>query len=139
VISALIELAASDDVRDRADAGRALAWFAETAESREPLVRLVLDAEDTFVTLVTAEALFRRQDLAALTIIAEALPSADFQRHTYIHDALWKVFLVYASERDRAIETCDALALDPNPQVRQGAADLREMLAQVRSVLFPQE
>jgi hypothetical protein len=138
-VSALIELAASDDHRDRAAAGRALAIFAEIPESREPLLRLVLDVHDTYVTLTTAEALLRRQDTAGLTIVAEALALADVQRSTYIHDAIGTVFTIFASERDHALEACEALSRDPSPRVRQGTAELREMLAEIQPVLFPQE
>jgi hypothetical protein len=139
VVTALIELAASDDYQDRADAGRALANFAKATESRESLLRLVLDVDNTFVTLATAEALLRRRDTAGLTIVAEALVSADFQHRTYIHDAVTAVFMVFASERDRAMEACDALSFEVSAQVRQGAAELREMLAQIRPVLYPQK
>ena len=138
-VTALIKLANSDDHQDRADAGRALANFADATESREPLLRLVLDSNNTFVTRETAEALLRRQDAAGFTIVAEALVSADFQHHTYIHDAVTAVFMVFASERDRAIEVCDALSLDASAQVRQGVVDLREMLAQISPVLHPQK
>jgi hypothetical protein len=138
VVTALIKLAASDDYRDRADAGRALASFAEAAESQECLLRLVLDVNDTFVTLATAEALLRRQDTAGFTIVAEALVSADFQHRTYIHDAITAVFMVFAAERDRAMKACDALSLDASAQVRQGAAELREILGQISPVLCPE-
>lgn len=139
VVAALIKLAASDDYQDRADAGRALANFASAAESRESLLRLILDVNDTFVTLATAEALLRRHDTAGFTIVAEALVSADFQHRTYIYDAITAVFMVFASERDRAMEACDALSLDASAQVRQGAAELREILTQIRPVLYPQK
>jgi hypothetical protein len=76
---------------DRADAARALANFAEATESRESLLRLVLDGGDTFVTRATAEELLRRQDTAGFTIVAEALVSADLQHRTYIHDAVTAV------------------------------------------------
>jgi hypothetical protein len=138
-VIALVELAASDDYRDRADAGRALASFAQAPESREPLLRLLLDVDDTFVTLVTAEALLRRQDSAGLVIVADALTSADFQHSTYIYDAARTVFMVFSSERDQAMEACEALSLDASAQVRQGAAALREMLAEIQPVLYPQE
>ena len=137
VVAELVGLAAGDDYRDRADAGRALAVFAELDEAREALLRLVLDGGDTFVTLTTAEALLRRQDPAGFAIVAEALTSADPQQHTYIHQAAAAVFMLYAAERDRAVEACDALAGDASVDVRQGAADLREMLAEIRPVLYP--
>lgn len=139
VVTALVELATSDDYRDRADTGRALANFAEATESHEPLLRLVLDANDTFVTLATAEALLRRHDTAALTIVAEALASADFQHGTYIADAVTAVFMVFASERDRAVEACDALAVGVNATVRRGAVQLREMLERIHPVLYPEQ
>jgi hypothetical protein len=65
-VAALIRLAGSVDHRDRTDAGRGLASFAEMSEARAPLLGLVLDAGDTFVTRATAEALLRRQDSAGL-------------------------------------------------------------------------
>jgi hypothetical protein len=80
VVAALIELAGSPDYRDRADAGRGLASFAEMPEARGPLLELALDDRDTFVTRVTAEPCFgvktqpgsrwspRRSPLSALTI-----------------------------------------------------------------------
>ena len=138
VVTALIKLAGSDDCQDRADAGRALSNFAEATGSRETLVQLVLDVNDTFVTLTTAEALIRRREPAGLGIIAEALSSADFQHRTYIHEAVTAVFMVFAEERDRAVEACDALSLDANAQVRKGAVQLREMLAQIDPLLYPQ-
>jgi hypothetical protein len=140
VVTALIELAASDEYQDRADAGRALATFAQATEAREPLLRLVLDANDTFVTVATVEALLRRQDTAGFMIVAEALASADFQHRTYIHDTVTAVFMLFASERDRAMKACEALTLAaPSTRVRQGAPELREMLAQIHPVLYPEE
>jgi hypothetical protein len=137
VKTALIELAASTDYQDRADAGRALASFAEATRSRETLVQLVLDINDTFVTQTTAEALLRRQDRAGLEIIAEALSSADFQHRTYIRQAAAAVFMVFAAEEDRALKACDALSLNASLQVRDGAVELREMLAQIDPLLHP--
>ncbi len=74
----MIELAKSSDYRDRADAGRAMASFAEISTARNGLLGLVLDARDTYVTLVTAEALLRRQDSAGLAIVAAALATAAY-------------------------------------------------------------
>ena len=101
-------------------------------------MRLVLDADDTFVTLTTAETLLRRQDRAGLEIVAEALFSADFQHRTYIHEAVTAVFMVLATERDRAVDICDALSLDASTEVRDGAVELRGMLAGIDPLLYPQ-
>src|SRR5690349_16364572 len=76
-VAALIELAGSANYRDRADAGRSLASFAEVPEAGRTLLGLVLDAGDTFVTRVTAEALLRRQDTVGLAVVAAALAEAD--------------------------------------------------------------
>ena len=139
VVEALTELAASSTYQDRADAGRALAVFAEQTAAYDVLLRLVLDGDDTFVTLTTADALLRRQDTAGFTIVAEALASADTQQQTYIHDAVAAVFLLFSSDRDRALQTCDALTRETDDQVRRGAVALRGMLAQIQPVLHPQE
>jgi hypothetical protein len=139
VVTALIRLAAGDDFRDRADAARALASFAEVVESREALVRLVLDVDDTFVTRAAAEALLRRQDSAGFAIVAEALASADDQHGIYIGEAVAAVFMVFASERDRAAEACEALSLHPNRRVREGAAELCETLARIDPLLQPRK
>ncbi|WP_433353347.1 hypothetical protein ACQPYV_22775 [Micromonospora saelicesensis] len=74
-----------------------------------------------------------------MRIIAEALFSADFQHRTYIQQAVTAVFMVFAEERDRAVEACDALSLDANAQAREGAVELREMPPQVDPLLFPQD
>jgi hypothetical protein len=47
--------------------------------------------------------------------------------------------MVFASDRDHAMEACDALSLDGSADVRQGAAELREMLAGIDPVLYPQQ
>jgi hypothetical protein len=137
-VGALVRLAASRDYRDRADAGRALASFAEMPGARESLLGLVLDADDTFVTRATAEALLRRQDTAGLAIVAEALVTADFQRFSWIHTAVVDVFGIFVADRDGAVRTCEALGLDTNEQVRQGAGELLDMLNQISPILYPQ-
>ncbi|WP_184791761.1 hypothetical protein [Streptomyces sp. 3211] len=49
-VAALGELGRSDDWRDRAGAGHGPAAFAEMPEAVGPLLELVLDPGDTFVT-----------------------------------------------------------------------------------------
>lgn len=137
VVAALTELAAGDDYHDRADAGRALATFADMAESRAALLGLVLDARDTFVTRVTVEALLRRHDAAGLGVVAEALASGtDIQHETQISDAVNAVFILLASQRDHAIDVC--LALNTDEHLRHGASQLRRMLVEVHSLLEPE-
>src|SRR4051794_32353000 len=78
-VGGLGELGRGQDYRDRADAGHGLAGFAEMPEALGPLLELVLDPADTFVTRRTAEALLRRQDRAGLSIVASALAVANSQ------------------------------------------------------------
>lgn len=74
----------SPDYRDRADAGVALASLVDSRQAPERLRQLVLDPDDTVVTRKTVEALARRGDSAALTVIAAALASADIDREEWI-------------------------------------------------------
>ncbi|GAA1778433.1 hypothetical protein [Luedemannella helvata] len=137
-VTALVGLAGSRDYRDRADAGRAMSSFADVPGAAATLLGLVLDGGDTFVTRMTAEALLRPRDDVGLAVIAEALVAADSQRSSHIHAAVLDVFGIFASERDDATRTCEALATDPNERVRQGADVLLEMLNEINPVLYPE-
>ncbi|MEU0797308.1 hypothetical protein ABZ342_45215 [Amycolatopsis sp. NPDC005961] len=144
VVEALIELAGSPDYRDRADAGRSLATFAEMHEARGALWELVLDDRDTFVTRVTAEALLRRHDSAGLSVVASALAAMGPGHHTpsqidWIHAAVRDVFMVFARDRDAAVRVCEVLARDPDAQVRAGADQLIAALAEIDPILDPAE
>ncbi|MBC6448363.1 hypothetical protein GPZ80_14415 [Actinokineospora sp. HBU206404] len=136
-VAQLIALASSADYRDRAAAGRALAVFADVWQAREPLLALVLDTADTFVTRVTAEALLRRQDLAGYTVVARALTVADDNHADWIYTAIIDVFVVYGDERDAAVGECEALLDDEDDQVRRGARLLRRALTALTPVLLP--
>lgn len=136
-VAALRELARSGDSRDRADAGRGLAGFAETEEASGALLELVLDPDDTWVTRVTAEAALRRQDRAGLTVVASALAVADAGHGDWIQTAVVDVFGVFADERDHALALCEDLARDPDERVARGARELRGILAGLRPVLHP--
>ncbi|MEV5719352.1 hypothetical protein AB0L41_36165 [Amycolatopsis mediterranei] len=141
-VAALIELAGSPDYRDRSDAGRSLASFAEMPEARGPLVELVLDDRDTFVTRVTAEALLRRQDPAGLAVVASAIAAMGPDHHTpsqiaWIHSAVRDVFMVFSRDRDAAVRVCEVLARNPDAQVRRGADQLIAALAGIDPSLHP--
>lgn len=137
VAAALIRLAGSSDYRDRADAGRSLASFAEMPEARGPLLGLVLDAGDTFVTRATAQALLRRQDSAGLAVVASALAAADPNHADWIHAAVLDVFGVFSSDRDAAMRECEALARDADDRARRGAGQLTAMLAAINPIIRP--
>lgn len=135
VVAALIRLAGSPDYRDRADAGRCLASFAEIPQARVPLVELVLDAADTFVTRATAEALLRRQDCAGFAVVATALAVADTDHAGWIHTAVLDVFSVFSADRDAAMRECEVLTRAPDEQTRRGAGRLTAMLAAINPML----
>ena len=137
VVVSLTALARSADYRDRADAGRALAVFADVQQAREPLLALVLDPDDTFVTLATADALLRRQDSAGYAVISRALAAAHDNTSDWIHTAIGEVFVVYGRERDTAARECRALLDDADGHVRAGAYLLMTALNSLSPVLLP--
>ncbi|CAM5274415.1 hypothetical protein SAVIM338S_00036 [Streptomyces avidinii] len=108
------------------------------AEAVDPLLELVLDREDTFVTRVTAEALLRRQDRAGLLIVASALAVASPNHGDWIHTAVRDAFAIYASERDDAMRLCEELTRDPDERVAPGARELNESLTGIHCVLHPE-
>lgn len=134
-VVALGGLGRSRDARDRADAGHALAGFAEMQEARGLLLELVLDRGDTFVTRVTTEALLRRKDRAGLATVASALADADPNHADWIHTAVTDVFSIFSDDRDDAIRWCEELAQDADDRVAQGARQLHEHLAEIDPVL----
>ncbi|WP_329144605.1 hypothetical protein OIU91_09175 [Streptomyces sp. NBC_01456] len=131
------ELGRSHDYRDRADAGHGLAGFAEMQEALEPLLALVLDPDDTFVTQRTVEALLRRKDRVGLTIVASALPVADSNHSEWIHTAIVDVFGIFSDDRDSAIRLCEEMSRDANDRVALGARALHEILTEIDPVLRP--
>ncbi|MFK0296374.1 hypothetical protein ACIQU6_38695 [Streptomyces sp. NPDC090442] len=131
------ELGRSHDYRDRADAGHGLAGFAEMEEALGPLLELVFDPGDTFVTRVTTEALLRRKDTAGLTIVASALAVADPHHGDWIHTAVVDVFSIFSRDRDDAIRLCEELSQDADDRVARGAWQLHEILAEIDPVLRP--
>lgn len=137
VVAALVRLAGSSDYRDRADAGRSLASFTGMPEARGPLLDLVLDAGDTLVTRVTAEALLRRHDPAGLAVVASALATADPSHADWIYSAVGDVFIVFSRDREAAERQCEALTRDPDEQVRCGVVRLTAMLAEINPVFRP--
>ncbi|NEA76082.1 hypothetical protein [Streptomyces sp. SID13588] len=136
-VAALGELGRSHDYRDRADAGHGLAGFAEMQEACGPLLELMLDPGDTFVTRVTAEAVLRRKDRAGLAIVASALAVADENHSDWIHTAVDDVFSIFADDREDAIQLCEEMTRDTDGRVALGARQLLEFLAEINPVLRP--
>ncbi|MFJ5925521.1 hypothetical protein ACIQF6_23225 [Kitasatospora sp. NPDC092948] len=134
---ALRELGRSLDHRDRADAGRGLAAFADLREALGPLLELVLDPGDTFVTRVTTEAVLRRMDRAGLTVVASAMAVADANHSDWIHTAVVDVFSIFSEDRDRARQLCEEMLRDADDRVALGARRLHDILAEIDPVLRP--
>jgi hypothetical protein len=139
VVVGLTTMARSADYQDRADAGRALAVFADLQQAREPLVALMLDPHDTFVTRATAVALLRRQDKAGYALISRTLAVADDNTSDWIHTAIREVFVVYGRERDAAVRECQTLLDDADGHVSTGARLLTTALNALSPVLLPLE
>ncbi|EDX22924.1 MULTISPECIES: hypothetical protein [Streptomyces] len=133
----LRELGRSHDYRDRADAGHGLAGFAEMQEALGPLLELVLDAGDTFVTRVTAEAVLRRKDRIGLAVVASALAVADSNQSDWILTAFHDVFSIFSEDRDNAIQLCEEMLRDADDRVALGARQMHEALAEIDPVLRP--
>lgn len=106
-------------------------------EALEPLLALVLDPDDTFVTQRTVEALLRRKDRVGLTIVASALPVADSNHSEWIHTAIVDVFGIFSDDRDSAIRLCEEMSRDANDRVALGARALHEILTEIDPVLRP--
>ncbi|WP_418955287.1 hypothetical protein [Streptomyces tritici] len=136
-VVALGALARGDDWRDRADAGHGLAAFAEMPEAVEPLLALVLDPHDTFVTRRTAESLLRRKDRAGLAIVASALAVADDNHADWIHTAVVDVFGFFWADLAQALRLCEEMTGDADDDVARGARRLHESLAAIDPVLRP--
>lgn len=137
VVVTLGELGRSDDWRDRADAGHSLAAFAEMPEAVAPLLDLVLDRSDTFVTRRTSEGLLRRKDRVGLAIVASALAVANDNHADYIHTAIVDVFSIFSGDLDEALRLCEEMSGDTDDRVARGARRLHETLAEIDPVLRP--
>jgi hypothetical protein len=136
-VEALRALGQSRDYRDRADAGRGLASLAEMQMAVGPLLDLVLDPDDTFVTRATAAALLRRKDRVGLAIVASALAVADSNHDEWIYSAVVDVFGIFASDRDNAVHLADEMVQDSDDRLSQGARQLLDILAGLDPVLHP--
>ncbi|WP_310729526.1 hypothetical protein [Streptomyces sp. N2A] len=136
-VAVLGELGRSHDYRDRADAGHGLAGFAEMREASEPLLELVLDPGDTFVTRRTVEALLRRRDRFGLTIVASALAVANSNHSDWIHTAIVDVFGTFSSDRDNAIRLCEEMLRGADDRIALGARQMHETLAEIDPILRP--
>ncbi|WP_406207739.1 hypothetical protein OH807_35395 [Kitasatospora sp. NBC_01560] len=136
-VVALGELGRSPDYRDRADAGRGLAGFAELPEAAALLLELVLDPGDTYVTLATAEALFRRKDRSGSVVVASAMAGAGDNHVEWIATAAVKALGMFSDDLDEAVRVCEALLREADEGLSAGARRLLGILAEIDPVLRP--
>ncbi|MFE7567939.1 hypothetical protein ACFU76_13370 [Streptomyces sp. NPDC057539] len=106
-------------------------------EALGPLLELVLDAGDTFVTRVTAEAVLRRKDRIGLAVVASALAVADSNHSDWILTALHDVFSSFSEDRDNAMQLCEEMLRDTDDRVALGARQMYEVLAEIDPLLRP--
>lgn len=132
-VAALVELAQSTDYRDRADAGDALAAFAEDSRAWRVLVAGLATDEDTAVTLRVAESLLRRIDDPRLSAVAAGLARADPGHADWIYTAITNVFMISARDQDAAIAVCAALMRGSNSEVARGAELLASAISEIES------
>lgn len=81
--------------------------------------------------------MLQRHDLAGLAVVASALATADPNTADWIYSAVCDVFTVSSRDRDAAARECEALAQDPDEQVRCGAVQLTAMLAGINPIFRP--
>ncbi|WP_392667369.1 hypothetical protein [Streptomyces sp. LN785] len=131
------ELGRSRDWRDRADAGHSLAGFAEMQEALGPLLELLLDPGDNFVTRRTTEGLLRRKDRVGLTMVASALAVANSSQSDWIDTAIVDVFSISSDDLDEALRLCEEMSRDTDDCVALGARQLHDILAGIDPVPRP--
>jgi hypothetical protein len=102
----LREAARSSDFRERALAGERLALRAEDSDAADLLLGLLLDGQDTFVTMKPSEALIARGDVAALRVFARGFFRADpnsadwFENPALLNRAQRRVLSGLCSDKD---------------------------------------
>lgn len=111
-------LAMSADYRDRRRAAVGLARSADDPATGALLRELVLDAEDTAVTLAASTALMARVTRAGLGILAAALATADDQQADWIEAGIAEALRDSERSRDKAL----ALVGEGLPEATDGAA-----------------
>ncbi|MFI5981082.1 hypothetical protein ACIBEA_09445 [Streptomyces sp. NPDC051555] len=139
-VAALVKLGRGPDFRDGADAGQALAAFAELPEAREPLLEFLTDAGDTYVTLVTAKALLRRNDEAGVSLVASALAVANDNHGDHLHAAIIEVLGIFSQDLDDAVRCCEELERGGGDDIAaRGAREMRSILLGIDPVLRAQQ
>lgn len=93
------------------------------------LRQLLLDADETQVTVETAEALLNRWDLVGIREVASALVLSDEELTTsWLVEAVNGVFMQTQEDLTRAMALTQRLREDEDPEARAGAERLLRLL-----------
>lgn len=124
-------LATSEDYQDRRRAAVGLAGSADDQAAGALLRELVLDAENTAVTLAASTALMERGDRTGLDILAAALATADDQQVNWIEAGIADAL----GESDEASDKAMAIVRDRFMGARDEAArrGIERLLSLLRS------
>jgi hypothetical protein len=122
----LLQLAVSEQVPERMEAGHGLARYAGQPAVDGLLHRLLLDEADTAVTYETAVALLARGDLVGARALARAVAEADPWDLTaaWIGDAVHNEWRLRPEGMAQGRRLCEALVDSDEDSVRRGAANL---------------
>ena len=112
----------------RARAGRLLAPQAGQPGVDVLLRSLLLDEQNTAVTLETAEALLERAGRAGMELVAWAVAGADEQTKSWLIAAVHGVCAQDAEDLAAALRLCRDLSAAEDPRVRTGAQELGRLL-----------
>jgi hypothetical protein len=125
----------SPNYAERARAGEQLAAAPDLTEMSATLMALLLDPEDTYVTLTTADALLMRDDSAGLDLVLRAAARV-IDSHVYVNHIYWLATAVSNYTFDRGVEEVE----HRSDELRRRADELAsagdaELMAGVQALL----
>ena len=109
------------------------------AVSGQPTSAVVPGINDTLVTRATAEAYSAARTPQDSRLSLRRSVSADFQHHTYIHDAITAVFMVSTSEMDARDGSMRRSVARGQCTSSSGSRRTARELAKIHPVLYPQQ
>lgn len=124
-VSQVLQLARSLDYRDRVTAGHELALLVDEgdAQVQTALLQLLLDPDDTAVTVKSADALLARGGPSAWSLFLHAWARADPEQLDHLYAAFSELWWRLAVEDDLSAK--DALRTQLEPFALDGDADAR--------------
>lgn len=126
--------ARSDVPLTRMSAGVRLAQWAGREDVDRVLIQLILDPENTNVTLQTAEALLNRSDEVGVRALAGGAVGASYEQVEWIYAAVLN-YLSDVTRINSSIDLCRALMDDSDRAIRGGAELLLDMGVSVKNIV----